>query len=369
MAPELRSRKRAASAPKSAEKPKAATPASKRKAADEASPIATKKTKPSKVDSTTKKEPKASKPSPKASKPAEPTKDAEEDASSDEDVNDQALVLAGVSDSEDESQVDESVAFKEGQDVGKVPKVSQAIEKAAKASKGSNEGAGVVYIGRIPHGFYEHEMRQYFTQFGDITRLRLSRNKKTGQSKHYAFIEFAEESTAEIVAKTMHNYLLFGHLLKCRMIPKSQVHESLFKGANKRFKRIPHNKIAGNNLKKPLSEDKWAAKISKTTQKRADQAKKLKEIGYEFDAPELKAAVAPPQVEALEADVKEDQPKAIEAAPAVENKTPKSAKKGSAATAPAATIEEKPAETSKTNGAKGGKKAKQPAKSGKKSKA
>jgi hypothetical protein len=27
---------------------------------------------------------------------------------------------------------------------------------------------------------------QYFSQFGDVTRLRVSRNKKTGASKHYA---------------------------------------------------------------------------------------------------------------------------------------------------------------------------------------
>jgi len=37
---------------------------------------------------------------------------------------------------------------------------------------------GVVYLGRIPHGFYEDQIRGFLSQFGDITRLRLSRNKK-----------------------------------------------------------------------------------------------------------------------------------------------------------------------------------------------
>ena len=36
----------------------------------------------------------------------------------------------------------------------------------------------VLYIGHVPHGFYEDQMRAYFGQFGDVTRLRLSRNKK-----------------------------------------------------------------------------------------------------------------------------------------------------------------------------------------------
>lgn len=42
------------------------------------------------------------------------------------------------------------------------------------------------------------------------------------------------------------NYLLFGHILKCSVIPKAQVHKDLFKGSNKRFKvrRISQGPIA-----------------------------------------------------------------------------------------------------------------------------
>ena len=42
---------------------------------------------------------------------------------------------------------------------------------------------GVVYLGHVPHGFYEKEMRAFFSQFGAVTRLRLSRSKRTGRSK------------------------------------------------------------------------------------------------------------------------------------------------------------------------------------------
>lgn len=30
----------------------------------------------------------------------------------------------------------------------------------------------------IPHGFYEKEMYKYFSQFGKVMRLRLSKNRK-----------------------------------------------------------------------------------------------------------------------------------------------------------------------------------------------
>lgn len=32
------------------------------------------------------------------------------------------------------------------------------------------QGSKVVYLGRIPHGFYEEEMRGFFSQFGQVGR-------------------------------------------------------------------------------------------------------------------------------------------------------------------------------------------------------
>lgn len=157
-----------------------------------------------------------------------------------EEDDEHTKALVQTLDSSDEDDFDSGVVlFEEGQDVGKIPTVSKKEKKAAKkalAALKDKEDSGVIYVGRLPHGFYEHEMRSYFSQFGPIRNLRVSRSKKTGKAKHYAFVEFEEVSTAEIVAKTMDNYLLFGHILKCRVIPKAQVHADLFKGANKRFK-------------------------------------------------------------------------------------------------------------------------------------
>ena len=49
---------------------------------------------------------------------------------------------------------------------------------------------GVMYIGHIPHGFYERQMRSYFSQFGKVTRLRLSRSKKV--RNYYLFFFWRE---------------------------------------------------------------------------------------------------------------------------------------------------------------------------------
>ena len=137
-------------------------------------------------------------------------------------------------------------------------------------------------------------MRQYFSQFGPIARLRLSRNKHTGASRHYAFLEFESASVAKIVAETMNNYLMFGHILKTQFIEKDQVHEAMWKGANRRFKKVPWNKIEGRKLSAGAGREEWEKRIERENERRASKADKLKEIGYEFEAPELKGVDAVP---------------------------------------------------------------------------
>ncbi|OAA78339.1 Nucleotide-binding, alpha-beta plait [Akanthomyces lecanii RCEF 1005] len=325
MAPELRKRKPAAEPTKPA--PKAEKPATKgkRKAAEDASPASAKKSKPAKAapapKPALKKTTKAKEDAPKTNgkkKAAEEVKEPAEEVAeneNDDDENEDAQVLATELDSGDD-EADGVTLFEEGQDVGKIPSVSKAVRDAA--SKAPSGETGVIYIGRIPHGFYEHEMRQYFSQFGAISRLRLSRNKKTGASKHFAFVEFEEQSTAEVVAKTMDNYLLFGHILKCQVVPKERLHDSVWKGANRRFKQVPWNKMAGKNLEKPRTESAWGLKVERENKKRADKAAKLKALGYDFDGPEIKAVPAPGAPPAAEdADATESE-EVAEAAPAEE---------------------------------------------------
>ena len=219
----------------------------------------------------------------------------EAESESDEEDDGGAQLLAAEIDSEeddDEIASESAVVFKPGQDIGKIPKLSKELKKISRDRNASSE-PGVVYIGRIPHGFYEHEMRQYFSQFGPITKLRLSRNKKTGASKHFAFIEFADENTAEIVAKTMDNYLLFGHILKCKVLTKGQVRDDLFKGANKRFKKIPWNQMAGLKLQKPQTKSTWTKRVTQEQDKRAKRAAQLQEMDYEFEPPQMKDVPEP----------------------------------------------------------------------------
>lgn len=178
---------------------------------------------------------------------------------------------------------------------------------------------------RIPHGFYEHQMRAYFSQFGEITRLRLSRNRLTGRSKHYAFVEFNSTSVAKIVAGTMDNYLMYGHILKCKYVPAEQLHPEIWKGANRRFKHTPWNRIEKKRLDKGKTREQWTERIEREQKRRLAKAEKLKAMGYEFDMPELMSVDQVPVQEEKEetkaVEAAEEPTKAIEEAPAAEKET------------------------------------------------
>ncbi len=79
---------------------------------------------------------------------------------------------------------------------------------------------------------------EYFSQFGKVTKVRLSRSKKSGKSKHYAFLEFASPEVAAIASEAMDGYMLFTQKLVSRVLPAEEVHPDLFKGANRVFKQV-----------------------------------------------------------------------------------------------------------------------------------
>ncbi|KIW31845.1 hypothetical protein, variant [Cladophialophora immunda] len=218
------------------------------------------------------------------------SEDDQDNAAEVEPDDNTAALLAGFDSDTEDKQEDE------GLDLGTIPplpkykKTQKKLEKAK--AKGNDDGPGTVYVGRIPHGFYEKEMRAYFSQFGDISRLRLSRNKRTGASKHFAFIEFASDEVAKIVAETMDNYLMFGHILKCKYAEPGSLHPDVWKGANKKFRKIPHEKLERERLAAPKTEEQWQKIIDKEQRRRDKKATKMKAIGLDMPSSTLTAPAA-----------------------------------------------------------------------------
>ena len=150
---------------------------------------------------------------------------------------------------------------------------------------------GVVYVGNIPHGFFEPQMKQFFSQFGTVTQLRLSRSIKTGNSRGYAFIEFKCDEVAKIVAETMNNYLMFERLLKCKYVPEESQHVDLFKGADRKFTKPKAHKIAIERHNYKNKQQKQQKTAKRFLRKHGKMVAKLAEMGVELKVSNINQAV------------------------------------------------------------------------------
>lgn len=147
--------------------------------------------------------------------------------------------------------------------------------------------ATVLYIGRVPHGFYENEMEGFFKQFGTIKRLRIARNKKTGKSKHFGFIEFESPEVAKIVSETMDNYLLFEHVLQVRLVPPERVHPKLWKGVNRWYQPLDWVKIERKNQNKERTLEEHKKLVEGIKKRDRKRRRKIEAAGIDYECPEI----------------------------------------------------------------------------------
>ncbi|XP_072955100.1 uncharacterized protein [Typha angustifolia] len=147
--------------------------------------------------------------------------------------------------------------------------------------------ATVLYIGHIPHGFYEEQMEGFFKQFGNIKRLRIARNKKTGNSKHYGFIEFENPEVAKVVADEINNYLLFEQILQIHLIPPEHVHPLLWKGVNKRYKPLNWVGIARKQHSKEKTAEEHRRMIQGILKQDEKRHKRIKAAGIDYECPDF----------------------------------------------------------------------------------
>jgi nucleolar protein 15 len=74
-------------------------------------------------------------------------------------------------------------------------KVSSRFNKL-RVKAGDLNKKGTIYIGHLPKGFNENELKKFFSQFGQVSKLRVSRSAKTARPRGYAFLEFQDKDVA-----------------------------------------------------------------------------------------------------------------------------------------------------------------------------
>lgn len=217
--------------------------------------------------------------------PAQPKQEIADESMSMDESDDQADV-----DMKPQSKVRESRAARRAKSRAQAAVDEEMMAEAAEsANVDGTEERGVVYLGRLPHGMFEKQLRTFLVQFGEIKHVHLGRNKKTGKSKHYAFIEFEHAGVAEVVADAMHRYMMYGHTIEAHVVPSDKIHPDLFKHADRGFRYIPYAKIAREQYNKPRTTEEQQNRINKLLRKEEAKRQAFKSAGINFDFPGFRA--------------------------------------------------------------------------------
>ena len=133
----------------------------------------------------------------------------------------------------------------------------------------------------------------FFDQFGLVTRLRVSRNKKTGKAKHYAFVEFQSPEVAAIAADAMDNYMMFKQKLKVHVVKNADIHPLLFKGANRKFRAIPRHKLSREQHNRERTAEEERLRVKKVIAKDKKRQQRIKAAGIDYEYEPLQVQTPP----------------------------------------------------------------------------
>ena len=142
-------------------------------------------------------------------------------------------------------------------------------------------------LSHLPHGFYEEALLGYFSQFGELTRVRLSRSKRTGGSRGYAFLEFKDADVCSIAAESMDGYMMFGQRLVARVVSPARQHPRLFSGADRKFRVLPRQEIARERHDRMRTPEEEQRRVAKAVRRDAKRKRRLEAGGYDYDYPGL----------------------------------------------------------------------------------
>ena len=146
-----------------------------------------------------------------------------------------------------------------------------------------NPSTGVVYVGHLPWGFVDSTLKKYFSQFGNITRIICPKSSKTGRSVGYAYIEFEDEETAKIAAKTMNNYILFEKILKCNFVEDKKKYDRIFLKWKKKFEFKERYKVHCEKMSKKKTKEEIKTMIQGLLDREEQRREKMKELGIEYE--------------------------------------------------------------------------------------
>lgn len=71
-----------------------------------------------------------------------------------------------------------------------------------------------IYVGQLPYNVAEEDLQELFKPYGEIASLNLIKDKFSGRSKGFAFVDMPNNSEADTAIKALNKSMLKGREIK-----------------------------------------------------------------------------------------------------------------------------------------------------------
>lgn len=93
-----------------------------------------------------------------------------------------------------------------------------------------------LYVGNLPFKTTEEDLRSMFAQAGNVVSVSLIKDRDTGRSRGFAFVEFSTQAEAEKAVSLFNNTPLENRTLKVNLArPKEETGKFRRPGGNRRY--------------------------------------------------------------------------------------------------------------------------------------
>jgi RNA recognition motif-containing protein len=93
-----------------------------------------------------------------------------------------------------------------------------------------------LYVGNLPFNTTEEDLRSMFAQAGNVTSVSLVKDRDTGRSRGFAFVEFSTQAEAEKAVSLFNNTPLDNRTIKVNIArPKEDAGKFRRQGGNRRY--------------------------------------------------------------------------------------------------------------------------------------
>ncbi|MFP7756374.1 RNA recognition motif domain-containing protein [Thermodesulfobacteriota bacterium B35] len=86
-----------------------------------------------------------------------------------------------------------------------------------------------IYVGQLPFSVGEEELKELFSEFGEIASINVVTDRYSGRPKGFAFVDMPNNSEADTAIKSLNRTMLKGREIKVNQVQPQK--------KNKRSKR------------------------------------------------------------------------------------------------------------------------------------